>query len=298
MIPNLAENAYTSIGLDRGFYRDEGIDLEIQDIVSGVAQIKAVLSGEIDVGDFSPSPIFPAIEQGGDLILIGTSKPRLNTILFAQPEFPTLESLQGRTIGVGPLGTFAHQLGVALAIVHGLDPDSFKWVNIGVSPDVFKALQVRKVDGGISNLEFLPIAQRDGTPSAIVHLARDLSSYLRFGFGARRSDVEARPDVYSRFITAVARSQRYALTNADAVVSYAVKTMSRDRSDMEFLHDYSVKNRIISDTGRIDPKAIQFTQEMNVRAKSQQAVLPFERVATNEFAQHALDMLGPFKWPA
>src|SRR4051812_1636704 len=85
--------------IDKGFYKEEGIDLDITEAAGGVAT-PALVSGDLQFSTSGSSAI-SAIMKGAKLkvLLVGEDRPSWQ-IWSAKPEIKTVEQLKGQQIGI------------------------------------------------------------------------------------------------------------------------------------------------------------------------------------------------------
>ena len=66
-------------------------------------------------------------------VLAGSNLLTVHAVYSQQPDIRALRDLEGRTVGVGPLGALTHQLIYAALLKHGVDPAKVKFVPMGSS---------------------------------------------------------------------------------------------------------------------------------------------------------------------
>ena len=64
MIP-VVENAPIYIGMDEGFFKEEGIDLQVQVIQNAATMVPSMLNGQLDIGTSALPPFFDGIGTEG-----------------------------------------------------------------------------------------------------------------------------------------------------------------------------------------------------------------------------------------
>ncbi|HLI27432.1 MAG TPA: ABC transporter substrate-binding protein [Chloroflexota bacterium] len=298
VIAGLSENIFQYLGQERGFFRDEGLDIEFVEFQAGGPMLKALLANELDIAEsgFAAMPL--AVANGADLKFVGATKPGLNFALYTRREINRIEELVGKSVGIADPGSFLHQLMVALFDVQGIDDRDVQYVNIGSSPAVFRAVLAGKVDAGPSTIDWVPEARRSDNTKVLLYFAEYLPKYIRTGLMVRGSDIETKRDLLVRTMVAWARSIRYSLDHKDEWLALATSRTGRPRDELEFTYDYEKEHKIVEPNLTIDPDALRFAQEMNVRAGSQSEVLPFERVATTALQQAVMQRLGEYRWNA
>ena len=108
-------------GIERGFYRDEGIDLVYVSIRADLG-IKALLSGDIDYS-YSTGTIIRGAIIGVPVRNLSFDFSRVLHALMSRPEIPNAAALKGKKVGVssfGATGDLAARVGLRSL---GLDPE-------------------------------------------------------------------------------------------------------------------------------------------------------------------------------
>jgi ABC-type nitrate/sulfonate/bicarbonate transport system substrate-binding protein len=113
--------------VDQGFYRDEGLDVEI--VVGtdhpGSSGGQMLANGDVDFAVAGSGIILPAVQRGTDEIkyVLFTRRDPPHR-LVGRPHIRSAEDLRGRLIGVVPSGTVLYYLLIRKWLrSHGLDPD-------------------------------------------------------------------------------------------------------------------------------------------------------------------------------
>src|ERR1043165_5361123 len=89
-------------GIDRGFYRDEGIDLVYVSLRADLG-IKALLSGDIDYS-YSTGTIIRGAIIGLPVRNLSFDFSRVLHALMSRPEVPNAAALKGKKVGVSSFG--------------------------------------------------------------------------------------------------------------------------------------------------------------------------------------------------
>jgi len=298
VIAGLAENVFQYLGQERGFFRDEGIDVEFIEFQAGGPMLKALIAGELDLAESGFGPLPPAVAQGAEIKLVGAAKPGLNFALYTKRSIDRLEDLYGKSVGIADPGSFVHQLMVALLEERGLDPEKLNYANIGSSPAIFRAVLAGKVDAGPSTIDWEPEARRAPDVKVLLYFDEYLPRYVRTMLMARDRDIQQKPDVLVRALTAWARSIRYAIDHRDEWIALAEAKTGRPKDELEFTYDYEITHKIVAPNLAFDAEQVRFVQELNVKSGAQKEVLPFDKVATLALQQQVVARLGTYEWRA
>ena len=202
------------VGIEKGFFEDQGIEIEHQMSRSGRASIDAVASGHADFGVATSPPLLAAIDRDLPLVIVALLSHGYSGKLIASNEYNELQHLEdfkGKTIGV--------QVGTGVHTVFQMAID-----RIGLADSDFDIRNVRVQD--------MPAAMQGGEFDAVLGWEPGMRRIVEVGYGTevvsvedfeRLADVTApfvlfttrrsvaeRPEMVQQFIVAWAESQRYA----------------------------------------------------------------------------------------
>jgi ABC-type nitrate/sulfonate/bicarbonate transport system substrate-binding protein len=94
------------VALARGFFKQQGLQVEPILIRGGPAAIAALVSGEVDYAAIGGAQaVFRSRARGLDLSIIGCTSSTTNYILLGNKQTRTIEDLKGKTIGITGAGT-------------------------------------------------------------------------------------------------------------------------------------------------------------------------------------------------
>ena len=92
------------IGVEQGFFRKHGLNVEVINIRSGPLTMVALASGDIQVAYTIPGAILSAAAGGMDVAFFGGIVNRADGDLVVEPSIRRPEDLRGKTIGVQSIG--------------------------------------------------------------------------------------------------------------------------------------------------------------------------------------------------
>ena len=105
----------------KGFYRDEGLDLETI-LIRGAVGMQALLGGSVDYSSAAGALIAAAVRGAPvRLVLIVNAKPQFE--LVAQPEIKAIPQLKGKLIGISSRGGAVDLLTQMILTQNGLTPN-------------------------------------------------------------------------------------------------------------------------------------------------------------------------------
>src|SRR5678815_4859189 len=108
----------------RGYFKQQGLQIEPILIRGGPAAISALVSGEVDCASIGGAQaIFRGKARGLDLTIIGCISSTTNYILLDNKQTRTVEELRGKPIGITGAGTYSEFAVKAFLKKNNLNPD-------------------------------------------------------------------------------------------------------------------------------------------------------------------------------
>ena len=217
----IADVAPVFIGIEQGFFEEEGLTVSTEFAQGGAASIPSVVSGDIDFA-FGAYPSFFSAVQEGLPLLISTEANRAAPLfggLYALPDsgIATPADLAGKTIAVNTLNNLV-QLAVEAQLVDaGLTLDDVTLVEIPF-PDMVAALERGDVDV-IAVVEPFGTIAKNSLDAVLVTdmFAGRIEGFPVAGFYVTESFAADNPNTVAAFNRAWAKSVDYANNTEDAV---------------------------------------------------------------------------------
>jgi ABC-type nitrate/sulfonate/bicarbonate transport system substrate-binding protein len=279
------------------FFESFGLAPTVLQVSDGSKVLGAVVNGSVDASFESGfGQVFPAIERGAALKIIAGGALIPTTALFTgKPDIRSLKDLEGRTVGAGAVGALVYQLVVTLLRKYHVDVSKVKFVNVGSSPDIFRAVAVGTVDAGTAAGGMISEAERYRV-RLIPHgnLALELPRYTSQGAWTSDRKIATSRELLVRGLAAQARLYRFVQTpEARGPFIEARRSVfpAAEASDHEAEWNFITTYRPFAVDLLLSPERIDYMQQLNVGFNVQGAVLPFERVADMSLAADALKLL-------
>jgi NitT/TauT family transport system substrate-binding protein len=278
----------------------EALDLEsdIMMVADGSRILGGVVGGSVDVClNAGFGQLFPAVERGAALkVLAGGSLLPGLALFSAKSAVRTLKDLEGKAIGAGSIGALAYQLTVSLLQKYGVNVSGIRFVNIGASSDVFRAVSAGTVDAGVGESSMIDTAAHYG-----VHLlehgnmTEELREYTFQGAWASDRTIAQKRDLLVRALGAYARLYRFVQNPAAHEAFFrACRTAFpvAPEGDFTALWNYIQSYKPFAVNLVLAPQRLSYMQQLNIGFKVQNSVLAFERVADMSLAREALRLIG------
>ena len=206
-----------------GFFKAEGIEIEITKFQAGAAAVPVMQSGRIDIAFSNTVSTLQAIEQGLDAVVLApaavvrSSPPDTTTaIIVRKDSLKSLKELEGKRMAVNVINSTAWLHAVAALGMHGVDYTKVRFTEVPF-PQMNDPLLNSQVDA-IGQVEpFRSALMATGKAEIVswpyVEAApnTDITQYL-----ALTSWVEKNHDIAVKFARAVIKGAQFASSNEAA----------------------------------------------------------------------------------
>jgi NitT/TauT family transport system substrate-binding protein len=220
----IADVAPLYLGMKRGFFEEQQLEIEPQLAEGGAAITPAVLSGDFQIGFSNTISLLIAASQDLPVeiisqgVLAGTSEEEAWADLLVLKDGPIKEpaDLEGKTIAVNTLKNICEVTIKASLEKEGVAVDELKFAEVPF-PDMNAALEAGRVDGACVVEPFVSqgkAGKARGIDPFYVRTAPDLTVATYF---TSKQYAQENADVVDRFVEAMNKSLTYAQENPDEV---------------------------------------------------------------------------------
>jgi ABC-type nitrate/sulfonate/bicarbonate transport system substrate-binding protein len=200
----------------KGFYRDEGLDLETI-LIRGAVGLQALLGGSVDYSSAAGALIAAAVRGVPvKLVLIVNTKPQFD--LVGQPEIKTIQQLKGKFIGISSRGGAVDLLTQLILTKNGVTPNKdATLLVIGTPEELALALRTGRIAACLLTPPRQIILYREGF-SKLAYSGDYLTAYPSGGIGATDEKIKTNPAEVLAFVRASLRGLQYYTQNrADSI---------------------------------------------------------------------------------
>jgi ABC-type nitrate/sulfonate/bicarbonate transport system substrate-binding protein len=242
------------IALEKGYYQEEGIDMEMIRAGGGVAT-PALISGEIQYST-SAATSLSAMLKGAPLKVIYTNSDRSFDELWTTTEgIHTLQDLVGKSVGIQTRGDTMEIEARLIFMKYGIDPNTITYNALGVGNQRLAALEAGVIPAAV--LATPDVVQLKET-SAAAHATRvaDFRNEIQMLYtGLATSDQELRDhkDRARRFLRGTVKGREYFKAFKDETLAIMEKYNGLDRAANDA--DYDATLPALTTDGSMPPEA-------------------------------------------
>ena len=246
----------------KGFYRNEGLDVEII-LIAGALGVKAALANSVDFTTASGSILTAAVRGVGvKLVLIVADKPTFD--LVAEPKIQSFQQLKGKLVGISTRGgTFEHLTRLILER-NGLNPDKDVTIlALGRQDDLYLALKAGRISAAIYSPPLNLALLREGFHK-LAFSGDYLPHYPIGSIGVTDETIKRKPAEILSFVKGTLGGLAYFRRNRAESVAFISKEL-KVNDDALAAQMFDWQKGVLSETGRADQAwmrgAIDFTKK-------------------------------------
>jgi NitT/TauT family transport system substrate-binding protein len=239
-------------GIERGFYRNEGIDLVYVSLRADLG-IKALLSGDIDYS-YSTGTIIRGAILGLPVRNLSFDFSRVLHALMSRPDIPNAAALKGKRVGVssfGATGDLAARVGLRSL---GLDPDKdVTIITLGTDTLRHAALIAGTVQATHMPVPLNIQLKKEGYHE-LVYAGKILQRPLT-GLATSVEKIQKNPGQVQRMVRAFVRATRALKSERAGFIAFAQKKYGYSKDVMEEAYKYLID--ALSQDGFVDDSSLQ-----------------------------------------
>lgn len=213
------------LGIDKGFYEEEGIDLDVRSAKGSTIAVKLVAAGTDEFGMASGNTVLTGRSKGMPLVSTGVLFQRSPTSVMYMDDglITSPADLEGMTIASDPESTKRQEF-IAFARKTGVDTETIDFLSVAGSQQEIGAFLSGDADAFLTYYHKTEvILEEQGVTGYSKMVFDDYGLHLYSQSLITREDViEQNPDLVRRFMRATLRSWEYALDNPEEAVESLV----------------------------------------------------------------------------
>jgi len=215
-----------------GFFKDEGLNVNISDLRGGSEALAALMGGSVDMVTGFYEHTIRARAQGKRLVMVALFDRYPGLVMLVGKrhanEVHTIRDLVGKPVGVTAAGSSTDQLVKYLLRKEGLDPQAIPVVTAGIST-MLAALEQDHVWAGVTVDPLASKFERDGIATMLYETRTEKGTVDIFGgpwpaggFYASEDFIRQNPRTVQALVNAGVRALRYIKEHSAEEVSAAV----------------------------------------------------------------------------
>jgi NitT/TauT family transport system substrate-binding protein len=208
----IVDNAAMFVGMDKGFFKAEGLELETVPMAGGAVIVQGVTSGDLQIGWTNVISLYQAHVEGFDFKLVaggatnvkGTNESHTLQVLKSSP-IKSAKDLEGKTIAVNTLSNIVQLMAMAWIDKNGASSGRVKFVEVPF-PQMEAGLVAGKVDAISVHEPFATAAVQKGQTRVLAHpWSEVIPKFLIASWFASEKWIQKNKPMVQAFIRAINR---------------------------------------------------------------------------------------------
>ena len=289
-----------SIAESQGYFKDEGLDVEIIDFQGGSRSLQAVVGGSADVvsGAFEHTLAMQARGQSLQAFVLQGRAPQC---VFAvsnktMPNYKTLTDLKGKKIGVTAPGSSSHAIALYVLSTAGIKANEVSFIGVGASSAAVAAMRSGQIDAFVNLDPVIATLEKDNIIKIVADTRVIEESDKLFGgpmvagcLYAPTRYIKENPEIVQGLTNAVVRADRWlAKATAEDIVKAVPESYFLGNKEI-YVAGFMKNRPALSHDGYIPEKApeISFRSLQIVNKKLESFKPDYKAVYTNKFVEAA-----------
>lgn len=283
------------VALTQGFFKEEGLEIELTNGAGADKVMTAVLSGQVDIGLAGPeasvyvynegkedhSVVFAQLTKGDGTFLMGRK---------ANSNFKWSD-LKGKTVIGGRKGGMPAIVLQYVLSKNGLTNGKDVFIDTSMQ---FAAMPGAFIGGqGDYVIIFEPTAssmEKEGKAYIVASLGKESGEVPYTAYFTKKSIIDKNPELLQKFTNAIYKGQRWVANHTPEEIAKAIKPQFPEEKD-EILVS-SVKRYKEQNSWKIDPvlneKDFYLLQQIIKDAGELNKIAPYEKVVTKQFGEKSI----------
>jgi NitT/TauT family transport system substrate-binding protein len=286
------------VALEKGFFADEGLEIEVSTAWGGDKAATSLMSDHADIALIGPEPTIYIYQQGADNYLVNFAQltQKAGSFLVAREEMPdfNLEDLRGKKI-VGNRPGGAPEMVMEYTLRHnGIEP--FEDVNIITNLDFTANAPAFKNGLG----DFVQLFEPKASQLEKMGAGKVVASFGELGgevpytvYMAQKDYIANNPQVIQKFSNAVYRAQKWTYAHSSQEIAEVIRPFF---PNLDFDILVKVVNRYKEqDTWAYNPilsaEELDYWQDIIIEAGELDKKVDYNIIVNTEFAKKAIENL-------
>jgi ABC-type nitrate/sulfonate/bicarbonate transport system substrate-binding protein len=277
------------LGVRKGIYREEGIDLELIVIRSNVA-LAALMADEVDyiIGFGGPTR---AAARGVPIKLVMGIDTRSLWYLIVRPEIKAATDLKGKRIGVDSIKGTAQNAAATALEQKGVAVKDIAWLLVGSSPARLQAMESRSVDAAVVAFPVNMAGRKMGFRE-LIDLG-EAASAPTVGLAVTEKKLAQKPPEVRKMIRATIRSVRYFLSHKKEAAEFISRRFNFTLEEAADVH--AQQAAVLTPDGAMSEKGVSLLLQFAREAGEKIADVPPSKIIDTRLLQEIQKELGKFK---
>ena len=225
------------IAEEKGYFLEQGVDIEIKGYPTGKAALSAIFEGEVDIGTVADTPIVSNSFKRNDFAIFATildSAQHAKVLARKDRNINTPKDLMGKKIGT-TIGTTAHYFMTTFFIHNSMDIEGVEIVNLKPK-EMVNAIINGDVDAIFAWEPNIYKAKESLGDNAVL-LSNKVGYETTFNLVLKNDFIENNPELLKKILKALVKAEEFIKDNREESVVIIASRLESGREEINALWD-------------------------------------------------------------
>jgi len=247
--PGLFQFTPVDLGVEKGFFKKRGLDIEITSFFGDAKQQQAYGAGAIDMA-IGGGAGMAFIAKGSPILAVAEAAgPPLGITLsvWADTPYKTVQDLKGKIVSGASVGDQTEWFVRQLSILQGWGPNGFNYVPLGATEAQIAALKTHQVAAAPLDITTAVTLESEGQGRIVVRFGKVITAYINHV-------IAKHPDDVRKFLAGWFESAVYFKTHKEEAVEFTAQLLKKPEPIISRVFDEAAP--MITNNGHFDPKGL------------------------------------------
>ncbi|MBO0806084.1 MAG: ABC transporter substrate-binding protein [Nocardiopsaceae bacterium] len=233
-------NSDVAVAQAEGFFKKEGLNVNVESLSSGVPVVQGVVGGSLDIGASSTEPVVNAAAAGAPVQIIGSYANKLTVDMVTPSGITAPAQLRGKRLGIQQVGAFREVMTRIVLEKAGMTQSDVSYVPGSASGYIGALVQGTIQSGVLQEEQVLQVLDTDSKLHVLVNFAKSFPDYFYGGYVVSKSWLAGNESVAERFLAAITMAHRFMYKHKAATVPIVAKNTGFSASVISRAYDVLV----------------------------------------------------------
>ncbi|MUT65945.1 ABC transporter substrate-binding protein [Paenibacillus sp. NEAU-GSW1] len=266
-------------GADKGFFKEEGLDVEF---ITTKNAVEGLTSKDVDIADVATTTAIIAAGKGAPIKIVSSMfRTKGPFYLIAAPGINSVEELKGKKVGAAVFGSGLDVYTQKILQQHGLTKDDVTYVANGAQEAAYASLESGQVDATIIHEPFASLVEITGKGKLLAKGWDYLPNFHTGVLASRNDFIEKNPELIEKLLRAYFKSQEYAKNNIEEYKAYFLENVKVDPKAVDSAFE---REKVLWENNpNVDANALLETQQIQVELGFQDEIYDVEKILDLRF---------------
>src|ERR1700733_846697 len=216
-------NSDVAVAQAEGYFAQEGLNVKVDNLASGVPVVQGVVGGSLNIGASSIEPVVNAASAGAPIQIVGSYGNKLTVDMVTPSTITSPAGLRGERLGIQSVGAFREVMTRMVIEGAGLTTSNVTYVPSSSSAYISELLAGEIQSGVLQEEQTLTALKKDAKLHVLVNYEEADPDYFYGTYVVSKSWLAGNQPTLQKFLTAITMAHRFMYKNEAATVSVVAK---------------------------------------------------------------------------